>query len=75
MKVEICDEQVDRIIVDFLKQHIGYCEKPDSLFYETNDNKSHLLSALYRTLEFCTTRVEYQGFVEDMKNARNSYRL
>ena len=64
MKVEICDEQVDRIVVDFLKYHISCCEKPDNDPYETNDNKAHLLSALYRTLEFCTTRGEYREFVE-----------
>lgn len=67
MKIEICDEQVDRIVVDFLKQHIGYCELPDNDPYETNDNKSHLLSALYRTLEYCTTTGEYREFVEDLK--------
>jgi len=67
MKIEICDEQVDRIVVDFLKRHIGYCELPDNDPYETNDNKAHLLSALYRTLEFCTTRGEYREFVEEMK--------
>ena len=72
MKIEICDEQVDRIVVDFLKRHIGYCELPDNDPYETNDNKAHLLSALYHTLEYCTTEIEYQGFVEDRKNARNS---
>jgi len=72
MKIEICDEQVDRIVVDFLKYHIRCCERPDEDMHETYDNKAHLLSALYRTLEFCTTRGEYQGFVEDMKNARNS---
>lgn len=72
MKIEICDEQVDRIVVEFLKQSIGYCELPDNDPYETNDNKAHLLSALYRTLEYCTTEAEYKGFVEDMKNARNS---
>ena len=70
MKIEICDEQVDRIVADFLKQHIGYCEEPDDYPYETKD--THLLSALYRILEYCTTEGEYQGFVEDMKNARNS---
>jgi len=58
---------VDRIVVDFLKRHIGYCELPDNDPYETNDNKAHLLSALYRTLEFCTTRGEYREFVEEMK--------
>ena len=68
MKIEICDEQVDRIVVDFLKWHIGYCEQEVYDPYETNDNRAHLVSALYRTLEFCTTRGEYQGFVEDMKN-------
>jgi len=72
MKIEICDEQIDRIVVDFLKQHIGYCEKPDDDPYETNDNKAHLLSSLYRTLEYCTTKGEYQEFAEGMKNARNS---
>ena len=70
MKIEICDEQVDRIVVDFLKRHIGYCEQPDEDMHETYDNKAHLLSALYRTLEFCTTKGEYQGFVEDRKNDR-----
>jgi len=72
MKIEICDEQVDRIIVDFLKWHIGYCERPDDDPYETYDNKVHLLSALYRTLEYCTTQGEYREFVEGLKNARNS---
>lgn len=70
MKIEICVEQEDLIIVDFLKRHIGYCEQPDNDPSETNDNKAHLLSALYRTLKYCTTEREYQGFVEDMKNAR-----
>jgi len=70
MKIEICDEQVDRIVVDFLKLHIGDCEQTDDDPYQTNDNKAHLLSALYRTLEFCTTRGEYQEFVEEMKDVR-----
>ena len=70
MKIEICDEQVDRIVVDFLKQSIVFCWLNENDPYETNDNKAHLLSALYRTLEYCTTEGEYQEFVEDMKNAR-----
>ena len=70
MKIEICDEQVDRIVVDFLKRHIGYCELPDNDPYETNDNKAHLLSALYRTLEYCTTEIEYRQFVEETKGTR-----
>ena len=72
MKIEICDEQVDRIVVDFLKQHICYREKLDSDPYETNDSKAHFLSALYRTLEYCTAEREYQEFVGGMKNARDS---
>ena len=72
MKIEICDEQVDRIVADFLKLHIGYYEQPNFDTYETNDNKAHLLSALYRTLEYCTTQGEYKGFVEETKGARNS---
>ena len=72
MKIEICDEQVDLIVVDFLKRHIGYCENPDNDLCQTNDNKAHLLSDLYHTLEYCATEGEYQEFVEDMKNARNS---
>ena len=72
MKIEICDEQVDRIIVDFLKYHIRFCERSDDDPHETNDNKAHLLSALYGTLEYCTNQGEYKGFVEDMKNARDS---
>ena len=67
MKIEICDEQVDRIVVDFLKRHIGYCELPDNDPYETNDNKAHLLSALYHTLEYCTAEIEYRQFVEETK--------
>ena len=67
MKIEICDEQVDRIVVDFLKYHIGCCERPDDDPHETNDNKAHLLSSLYRTLEYCTTEGEYREFVEDLK--------
>ena len=67
MKIEICDEQVDRIVVDFLKRHIGYCEQEDYDVHETNDNKAHLLSALYRTLEYCTAEAEYQGFVEGFR--------
>tara|TARA_R110002020_G_scaffold345966_1_gene559868 strand:+ start:467 stop:685 length:219 start_codon:yes stop_codon:yes gene_type:complete len=69
MKIEICDEQVDRIVVDFLKYHIGCCERTDDP-HETNDNKAHLLSALYRTLEYCTTQGEYREFVEGLKNDR-----
>ena len=72
MKIEICDDQVDRIVVDFLKWHISYCEKPDNDPHETNDNKAHLLSALYRTLEYCTTMGEFREFVGEVKNARNS---
>ena len=70
MKIEICDEQVDRIIVDFLKCHISCFEGADDDPYETNDNKYHILSALYRTLEYWTTEREYQEFVEGMKSAR-----
>lgn len=72
MKIEICDEQVDRIVVDFLKYHISCRERLDDDPYETNDNKAHLLSSLYRTLEYCTTQGEYREFVEGMKDARNS---
>ena len=73
MKIEICDEQVDRIVVDFMKYHIICCQAAnDNDPYETNDNKAHLLSALYRTLEFCTTEGEYREFVKEMKSARNS---
>ena len=72
MKIEICDEQVDRIIVDFLKQHIDYCEQPDVDPYETNDSKAHLLSSLYCTLEYCTTQEEYRGFVEEAMSNGNS---
>jgi len=70
VEIEICDEQVDRIVVDFLKYHISCCERPDEDMHETYDNKAHLLSALYRTLEFCTRREEYREFVEEMKKAR-----
>ncbi len=72
MRVEICYEQVDIVVANFLKQHIGYCEKQDDDPYETNDNTAHLLSALYRTLEYCTSEGEYREFVEEMKSVRNS---
>jgi hypothetical protein len=72
LKIEICDEQADRIVVDSLKSNISLCERPDDNLRETNDNKAHLLSALYRILEYCTTEGEYREFVEGMKSARNS---
>jgi hypothetical protein len=73
MKIEICDEQADRIVVDSLKYHISRCERPDDDPRETNDNKAHLLSALYRILEYCTTEGEYREFVEGMKSARKGF--
>ena len=63
---------MENIVVEFLKLHIGYCEQEVYDPYETNDNRAHLVSALYRTLEYCTTIEEYKSFVEDRKNARNS---
>tara|TARA_R110002051_G_scaffold30210_1_gene69978 strand:- start:298 stop:519 length:222 start_codon:yes stop_codon:yes gene_type:complete len=72
MKIKICDEQADFIVVDSLKRHIGYLEKPYDDPHETNDNKAHMLSALYRTLEYCATEVEYKEFVKERKDARNN---
>ena len=72
MQIEISQFQIDIIITTFLKYHIGLCEQPNIDPYETNDNKAHLLSALYYVLEFCTTEKEYQKFLEERKNARNS---
>jgi hypothetical protein len=65
MNIEICDEQVDAIVVGFLKQHIiGLTINED--IHETEDNKAHLLSSLYRTLEYFTTEGEYQEFVKGL---------
>ena len=63
MNIKICDEQVDALVVSFLKQRIVLCIT-ESDVHETEDNKAHLLSALYRTLEYCTTEGEYQEFVK-----------
>jgi hypothetical protein len=69
MNIEICDEQVDRIVVEFLKGSIVRCTT-DLDGRVTEDNKAHLLSSLYRTLEHCTTSGEYQDFVRADKGGR-----
>ena len=73
MKIEICDEQAKAIIIKFLKKNILYLEdpkfrQPDTWVENRYATKSHVLSALHRTLEFCSTPSEYVEFLEEHVN-------
>jgi hypothetical protein len=64
----IFHEVTEQLIVDALKEQIKDVSKQDHDIHETQDNKSHLLSSLYRVLEYYTTVDEYKKFVKEMQS-------
>jgi hypothetical protein len=68
MNIEIDDDLVDRIVINFIKSHIVYQQSPDNDPNATDDYKTELLAGLYRVLAYCTITSEYQEFVEQQKS-------
>ena len=63
MNITLDHEQIDEVVIAFLKQSIRYHEKSQPP-YEPDDEHFQLMSSLYGVLDYCLSHKDYQEFVK-----------
>ena len=66
LKLKVPNSVDDLIVLD-LMWHINQMTKASNDIYETPANKIHLLSGLLKTLEYYTTKKEFDTLTKDLK--------
>jgi hypothetical protein len=66
IKVEVSDEQFDRLVRQELENCIKIMYRPDYDVHETAARKTQLLGAFYTVLEFYSTKEEFESFLMEI---------
>jgi hypothetical protein len=66
MKIELMQEQIDKIVLDELVWHLGVLSDPKNDPYETFDNRVKYINGFCEVIRAYTTQEEYDEIIKNL---------